>query len=418
MIKLLQIGLFLIVGIALSCNSHVDKNVEENESLSTEVKNPNTYNSKEIIFHTNVENLRLRENYTLSSRVIGTLKKNTELVYLNEKSEQEDTVTVGGKSLIEFWYKVKVPKLNNEGWVFGGCLTEKSKTTKKLLSINDLKKEYKNLPNNCETIFQYIFPNSKVAQNIVNENHQLQLQNKEFNNYPFFEIITNIFNKTNDTQDHLYYPYRIKDISLLPIYKTPKGELKIMFGDFFLSDDVDKKWKNWFSQKETIGEEKDDFGDYKRKNFTKIETELSSKEYVINIITNKRTIPARLINYEEYSDECLTYSAIKLKGIKLKNNEYPLYGSFEKIEIDYQIPSELGKKFKIMMEKSCFDCGHNILDLKVVARIANTDIYLVANNIKEMEELNTHNRSIYYLTKEIGLGLQHEEIDYFGCPCL
>ena len=116
----------------------------------------------------------------------------------DEKSEQEDTVTVGGKSLIEFWYKVKVPKLNNEGWVFGGCLTEKSKTTKKLLSINDLKKEYKNLPNNCETIFQYIFPNSKVAQNIVNENHQLQLQNKEFNNYPFFEIITNIFNKTNE----------------------------------------------------------------------------------------------------------------------------------------------------------------------------------------------------------------------------
>ena len=140
--------------------------------------------------------------------------------------------------------------------------------------------------------------------------------------------------------------------------------------------------------------------------------------WAINIITNKRTIPARLINYEEYSDECLTYSAIKLKGIKLKNNEYPLYGSFEKIEIDYQIPSELGKKFKIMMEKSCFDCGHNILDLKVVARIEDTDIYLIANNIHEMEELNTHNRSIYYITDEIALGLQHEEIDYFGCPCL
>ena len=145
---------------------------------------------------------------------------------------------------------------------------------------------------------------------------------------------------------------------------------------------------------------------------------MNSKEYVINIITNKRILSARLINYEEYSDECLAYSAIKLEAIELENDEYPLYGSFEKIEIDYQIPSGFSNQFKTMMQKSCFDCGHNIFDLKVVARIEDTDIYLIANNIHEMEELNTHNRSIYYITDEIALGLQHEEIDYFGCPCL
>ena len=55
---------------------------------------------------------------------------------------------------------------------------DKAPTTKKLLSIDDLKRTYKNLPNDCETIFQYIFPNSQVVQNIVNENRQLQLQNQ------------------------------------------------------------------------------------------------------------------------------------------------------------------------------------------------------------------------------------------------
>jgi hypothetical protein len=71
-----------------------------------------------------------------------------------------------------------------------------------------------------------------------------------------------------------------------------------------------------------------------------------------------------------------------------------------------------------MMKKTCFDCGHNISELKITARVANTDIYMIANYLDEMEELNTHNRSIYYITDEVSLGLHHEEIDYFGCPCL
>jgi uncharacterized protein YgiM (DUF1202 family) len=84
-------------------------------------------NEKEVkisYFYTTVENLRVREAPNLKSQVLTTLKKNTQLIYLNKKSEHSEKITLRKKTYHSHWFKIKLEKENIIGWVYGGAISK------------------------------------------------------------------------------------------------------------------------------------------------------------------------------------------------------------------------------------------------------------------------------------------------------
>lgn len=119
---------FCCLGIIMnSCNSK-DDNTEKKEKIENVVKKDNNIadlDDKMAVMYTVVENLRLRTEPNLSSEVVLTLNKNTYLYYLNEESEQKDSIKIDGETVVYPWYKVKILDKEIFGWVFGGGVRQK-----------------------------------------------------------------------------------------------------------------------------------------------------------------------------------------------------------------------------------------------------------------------------------------------------
>lgn len=72
-----------------------------------------------------VNNLRLRQNHDLKSKVIAMLKEGEEVIYLGEVSENEEEVELRGEKKSAPFYRVKTQK-GNIGWAYGGALSFKA----------------------------------------------------------------------------------------------------------------------------------------------------------------------------------------------------------------------------------------------------------------------------------------------------
>ncbi|APG65904.1 MULTISPECIES: SH3 domain-containing protein [Tenacibaculum] len=72
------------------------------------------------IYNITVDNLRVRTSPDLDAEKIENLPLDTKVEFLNQKSEQKITVTIKGKEIDEYWYKVKTPS-GNVGWIHGCC---------------------------------------------------------------------------------------------------------------------------------------------------------------------------------------------------------------------------------------------------------------------------------------------------------
>ncbi len=74
--------------------------------------------AQDIVFRTNVENLRLREQPNIESKIIKTIPIGTRLQWLGIRSEQKVTADWKGEKVADYWYKVQFERDTN-AWVFG-----------------------------------------------------------------------------------------------------------------------------------------------------------------------------------------------------------------------------------------------------------------------------------------------------------
>lgn len=72
-----------------------------------------------------VNNLRLRQQHDLKSKVIAMLKEGEEVIYLGEVSDNEEEVELRGEKKSAPFYRVKTAK-GNIGWAYGGALSFKA----------------------------------------------------------------------------------------------------------------------------------------------------------------------------------------------------------------------------------------------------------------------------------------------------
>ena len=77
--------------------------------------------AQSVIFHTTVDKLRLREAPNLESKVIKTVEKGTNLLWLDVRSEQKMTADWKGGKATDYWYKVNYDfgRKDSVAWVFG-----------------------------------------------------------------------------------------------------------------------------------------------------------------------------------------------------------------------------------------------------------------------------------------------------------
>jgi hypothetical protein len=152
---------FLIIG----CNSSEPKQINDNDTQSILLKGKDVQIS---YFYTVVENLRIREEPSLKSRVLTTLKENAELVYLNEKSKHSEKVTLRNITYHSPWFKIKSEEENIIGWVYGGAISKQKmpnhtncekeevevirKKLRKILTYSNMKEEYRV---RCDVFYDY-----------------------------------------------------------------------------------------------------------------------------------------------------------------------------------------------------------------------------------------------------------------------
>jgi hypothetical protein len=74
--------------------------------------------AQEVVFRTSVENLRLREQPNLESKVIKTVPKGTRLEWSGIRSEQKVSADWKGVKVADYWYKVQTYQ-DTTAWVFG-----------------------------------------------------------------------------------------------------------------------------------------------------------------------------------------------------------------------------------------------------------------------------------------------------------
>lgn len=76
-----------------------------------------------IYYQVTVNDLRLREQPTQTSKVVCMVKENEKLEYLGEKSGHTDAIELRGVKYNEPWYKVKTTA-GQLGWAYGGAIRE------------------------------------------------------------------------------------------------------------------------------------------------------------------------------------------------------------------------------------------------------------------------------------------------------
>jgi hypothetical protein len=78
--------------------------------------------AQNIIFRTSVENLRLREQPNLESKVIKTVPKGTRLQWSGIRSDRKVSADWKGAKVADYWYKVKTNQ-DSIAWVFGKSIS-------------------------------------------------------------------------------------------------------------------------------------------------------------------------------------------------------------------------------------------------------------------------------------------------------
>ena len=105
--------LTISIGLLSSCKDNVPERQEMVDIKPVQKKEIVTY------YITTVDNLRAREGQLKSSTVVAKLKEGTIVKYLNEESEEKETVTLRGKSHAEPYRKVLIDN-DKEAWIYGG----------------------------------------------------------------------------------------------------------------------------------------------------------------------------------------------------------------------------------------------------------------------------------------------------------
>lgn len=73
------------------------------------------------VLYVHVEGLKVRDKPFISgSQVLTQLSKNTEVYYLNNKTEYPDKITLEGVEYNEPWVEVQTKDGKYRGWVYGG----------------------------------------------------------------------------------------------------------------------------------------------------------------------------------------------------------------------------------------------------------------------------------------------------------
>lgn len=112
--------------------SKTNKEIEKNDisKSSSQFNNKEISSKKKLII--NVDNLRVRVSPDLNSDKIENLPINTEVQYLDEKSDEKTIVKINDKDINDNWYKIKTPN-GNIGWIHGCCFgNEKVDITNKI----------------------------------------------------------------------------------------------------------------------------------------------------------------------------------------------------------------------------------------------------------------------------------------------
>jgi hypothetical protein len=121
--------------------------------------------AQDVVFRTSIENLRLREQPNLESKVIKTVPKGTRLQWSGIRSEQKVSADWKGMKVADYWYKVQTYQ-DTMAWVFGKGI--------ELYTIHD--KDFKAF-NNIDS-FDYQLDNEWIKIETSNK--------KNFDNLPLF----------------------------------------------------------------------------------------------------------------------------------------------------------------------------------------------------------------------------------------
>ena len=100
-----QIFLFLVLILILSCQN----NSETPEGQPTvEVESSSTIKNEKVILTTAIDHLRVRDKAGKEGETLKMLKNGEQVIYLNEKSDFKDAVTLRGIRYEEPWLKIQL----------------------------------------------------------------------------------------------------------------------------------------------------------------------------------------------------------------------------------------------------------------------------------------------------------------------
>ncbi len=78
-------------------------------------------------YYSLVDHLRLRATSDNTSEVLDHLHFGEQVEYMGEKTDQKESIPIGGKERNDYWYKVKaINSSRRVGWVYGGALLNAS----------------------------------------------------------------------------------------------------------------------------------------------------------------------------------------------------------------------------------------------------------------------------------------------------
>jgi len=144
--------------------SYACKKNQNSQDLASSDSNPTEEISAPVdtFFSVMVHDLRMRSEPNLKSEVLTKLPRESELVFLHERTDFTSEINIGGKSRDEPWYKVQTRDGAFKGWVFGGgiqYIAEPSATPEVNLSSERLVQAIEDgTRENLEDILELVLP--------------------------------------------------------------------------------------------------------------------------------------------------------------------------------------------------------------------------------------------------------------------
>ncbi len=204
--------------------------------------------AQDIVFRTSVENMRLREQPNLDSKVIGMIPKGERLQWSGIRSEKKITADWKGEKVADYWYKIKTHQ-DTTAWVFGKGIeleavydesytmsrsedkmkyqlnndwikiepSDKKKFDELLLSTTKWK-SYQIKESEYEKPFSLTYENGKKQDFNVDEHHELWVLNAELPEQGYYLLssspcctITNLVKKDDGTFFDFEFPLFAKN---------------------------------------------------------------------------------------------------------------------------------------------------------------------------------------------------------------